>query len=121
MPRIKYKEAAGIQAKRGRPAIGRKPSKTELQKLYIEESKSIREVADQLGCSKDMVYRALKEYGIKVRPNSSRSKLRAFNLGELEAWVKAKGFRGVAKDFEIHENTLRHYVKRAREWRDMLI
>jgi len=54
MVRIKYKEAAGLEVKRGKPAIGKKPAKKELKILYVKESKSIREVAKILGCSKDM-------------------------------------------------------------------
>jgi len=37
MARIKYKEAAGIKAKKGKLAMGKKPEKTELKKLYILE------------------------------------------------------------------------------------
>ncbi len=56
MARIRYKEAVGLKAKRGKLAKGRNPTKVELEKFYIEESKSIREIAELLGCSKDMVY-----------------------------------------------------------------
>jgi DNA invertase Pin-like site-specific DNA recombinase len=48
-------------------STGEKPSKSEMRRLYIKESKSIREVAEVLGCSKDMVYRTLGEYGIEIR------------------------------------------------------
>jgi len=41
MARIKYKEAAGQKVKRGKPAIGKKPGKAELKKLYVKKSKSI--------------------------------------------------------------------------------
>ena len=78
MARIKYKKAAGLEVKRGKPPIGKKPSKAELKKLYIKESKSIREVAEILGCTKDMIYRALKEYGFELRPGFNRSKLRKY-------------------------------------------
>ena len=43
MARIKYKEAIGLEVKRGRPAKGNKPSEKILKKLYIKESRSIRE------------------------------------------------------------------------------
>ena len=56
MARIKYKEAVGLEAKKGKPAIGKRPEKAELKKLYVTESKSIREIAEILGCSKDMVH-----------------------------------------------------------------
>ena len=40
MARIKYREAIGLDVKRGKPSIGKKPRKSELKRLYIKESKS---------------------------------------------------------------------------------
>ncbi len=34
MARIKYREAVGVEVKKGKPALGRKPNKSELKKLY---------------------------------------------------------------------------------------
>jgi transposase-like protein len=115
MARIKYKEAAGLEVKRGKPSISHKPSKAELKRLYVRESKSIREVAGILGCSKDIVYRCLKEYGIELRPGYNRSKLRKFKLSVLEQGVRDKGVRGYAKELGIHENTLRYYLNGVRK------
>jgi len=115
MSRIKYKEAVGIEAKKGKPAMGNKPEKTELKKLYIKESRSIREAAEILGCTKDMVYRALQEYGIELRPGFSRSKLRKYRLSDLEKGVKEKGIRGFSKELDVHENTLRYYLNGIRK------
>lgn len=114
MARIRYKEAIGIKVGRGRPAIGKMPDKKELKSLYIKESKSIREVAEVLRCSKDMVYRSLKEYGIELRPGFNRSKLRKYKLSVLEKGVREKGVRGYAKELGVHENTLRYYLKGVR-------
>lgn len=115
MSRIKYKETAGLEVKRGKPKLGKKPSRIELKKLYIKESKSIREVAEILGCTKDMVYRGLREYEIELRPGYNRSKLRKFKLSVLEKGVREKGIRGFAKELGIHENTLRYYLKGKKE------
>jgi len=115
MARIKYKEAAGIAAKRGKPSLGKKPSKAELKKLYIKESKSIREVAEILGCTKDMVYRSLKEYRFELIPGFNRSKLRKYKLSVLEEGVRDKGVRGYAKELGVHENTLRYYLNGVRK------
>jgi len=115
MARIRYKEAVGQEAKKGKPPIGKKPSKLELKKLYVNESKSIREIAEILSCSKDMVYRTLQEYGIELRPGFSRSKLRKFRLSDLEIGVKEKGIRGFAKELGVHENTLRYYLNGVRK------
>lgn len=115
MVRIKYKNVIGMKVGKGRPPIGKKPDKKELKRLYIKESKSIREVAEVLRCSKDMIYRTLKEYGIKLRPGFNRSRLRKYKLSDLEKGVREKGVRGYAKELGVHENTLRYYLKGERE------
>jgi len=110
MARIKYKEAAGIYVKRGRPAEAKKPSKTEIKKLYEKESKSIREVAKILGCSKDMIYRTLKENEINLREGYRRSKLRNIDKYFLKKEVKEKGITKVAKELSVDIRTLNKYL-----------
>ena len=115
MARIKYKEAAGLEVKRGRLSVSNKPNKAELRRLYVKESKSIREVAEVLGCSKDMIYRSLKVFGFELRPGFNRSKLRKYKLSVLEKGVRDKGVRGYAKELGVHENTLRYYLNGVRK------
>ena len=115
MARIKYKEATGIAAKRGKPSLGKKPSKAELKKLYIKESKSIREIAEILGCTKDMIYRALKDYGIQTREHMKKSILWEYSLELLERTIREKGIRGFARELGVNESTLRYHVKKARK------
>lgn len=111
MARIKYKEAAGIEVKKGKPSIGEKPTKYEFKKLYIKESRSIREAAELLGCSKDMIYRAMKEYGIERRSGDKRSRLRYYKPSYLRKEVKEKGYEQVAKELGISTRTLRKHKK----------
>ncbi len=94
-----------------KPAIGEKPDKTDLQRLYEKQFKSVREVAEILGCTKDMVYRALKEYGIETRSNKRRSQLKDIKSSVLEREVKRKGIRGYARELGVDESTLRHHLK----------
>jgi len=115
MARIKYKEAVGQEVRRGRPSTGKKPSKIELKKLYVEESMSIREVAEQLECSKDMVFRYLKEYEIKTREHVKKSKLWKYSIEKLEKEIETKGIRGFARELGINESTLRYHIKKARK------
>lgn len=115
MARIKYREAIGLDVKRGKPSIGKKPRKSELKRLYIKESKSIREVAEVLGCTKDAIYTALKECEIERRSNACRSKLRKYKFSTLEKGVRKKGVRGYAKELGVHENTLRYYLKEVKK------
>lgn len=111
MARIKYQEAAGLEVKRGRPPLGPAPSKADLVRLYIKEGLSVRDVAAKLGCSKDMVYRALKQFGIDARPNANRSKLRTIPFRILKADIRKKGIRGTARNLKVDEATLWHRLK----------
>ena len=110
MTRMKYKEAAGLEVKTGRLATGQKPEKKELKRLYVKESKSIREVAVALGCSKDIVYRALKEYEIDRRTDNKRSKLRNYDKAFLKKEVKQKGITQTAKELAVNISTLKKYI-----------
>jgi len=111
MTRIKYKEAAGLRVKKGRPAKGKKPKKETLIKLYIDESKTIREVADIMGCSKDMIYRALREYGIERRSKARKSKLSNYDLKYINETVREKGYRKGAQELGVDKSTLYRYLK----------
>jgi hypothetical protein len=51
MAGIKYQEAIGRRPKRGRPAAGPAPSKADLVKLYVQEGRTVREVAAVLETS----------------------------------------------------------------------
>jgi len=111
MPRIKYKEVAGLEVKKGRPASGKKPTREELVRLYLKEDKSIREIAATLSCSKDMVNRAMKEYKINARPWRKRSSLRVFSPRTLRKQIESKGVGGTAQFLAVNETTLRRYLK----------
>lgn len=116
MVRIKYKEVAKLEVKRGKPAKGTKPGKPELKKLYIKESRSVRNIADILGCSKDKVYRALKEYGINRRKHvEKRSQLKEYNLSFLKKEIRLKGVNQVAHELGVHNTTLRRYLAKERQ------
>jgi transposase len=98
-------------AKRGRPFTGRTPSRESLITLYSKEGKSIRDIGEALKCSKDIVARALKTYGIEARANASRSRLRTIELATLEEGVREKGIRGYARELGVTDGTLRHHLK----------
>ena len=118
MTRLKYKKATRQEVKRGKPALGEKPSKTELKKLYLKESRSVRDIAGILGSSKDMVYRALKEYGIRRRKHiEKRSQLQEYNLSFLKREIRLKGFNHVARDLGVHNTTLRRYIEKMKTQR----
>jgi transposase len=114
MGRIKYKEAIGLKVKRGRPAIGKKPGKARLFKLYHLEGKSIREIASILGCTKDMVHRALLEYKIDRRDKSKtkESILSKYPLSKIKKIVEGKGYREAANNLGVGSSTLYFYIKR---------
>ena len=113
MPRVKYQEALGLEVKRDRLAKGNKPSKKELLKLYVKESKPIREVAEKIGCTKDMIFRSLKEYAIETRGPVKGTKLWNYDLETLEKCMKDKGTREFAREIGVLESTLRYHVNLA--------
>jgi len=108
----KYQEVVGFKRKRGKPAIGEKPSKPELKRLYVKESRSIREVADILGCSKDMVYRSLQEYEIDRRAGIKRSRLKDHRPEDLKRRSKQEGISKVAENLGVPISTLKDYIKK---------
>ena len=115
MGRIKYKELAGIEVKRGRPTKANKPSESQLKKLYIKESRSIREIAEILGCSKDMVHRTLKEHKIERRSHIKRFKLEKYDTDFIKETVKKKGYRRGARELGVDKSTLYRYLKKRGE------
>jgi len=90
-----------------------RPTKKRLERLYVKEGRSIRETASRLDCSKDMVARALKEYGIVARSGIGRrrSQLTRYRLSDLRASIRAQGIRATARNLGVCEGTLRHYLK----------
>jgi len=68
----------------GRPPSGKAPYKKVLLRLYAEEGRSIREIGEVLNCSKDMVARAIKAYGIVARTRVRRSGLAKLDREALE-------------------------------------
>lgn len=107
--RIVTKRSKG--SKLGRPFKDR-PDRESLERLYIREKKPIREVAEILDCSKDIVHRALEEFGIDRRPHTRKSKLEQFDLEFLKEKVKEKGYRLAAQDLDVDRRTLERYLKK---------
>jgi len=111
--RLGYQKAASLDAGRrkpGRPA-GSRPERNELYRLYVEESKSIREVADTMGCSKDLVYRTLEENCIDRRSSARRSKLRKYSLEFIRKEIKREGIGKTAEKLGVHRKTLWEYLR----------
>ncbi len=97
-----------------KPPIGTKSERAELRRLYIHRSMSVREIAEFLGCTKDMVFRAFKEYGIETRTNKRRSSLKDIKLSVIEKGIGKKGIIGYARELRVDESTLRHHLKNRR-------
>jgi IS30 family transposase len=91
-----------------------KADKKTLTRLYVDQGLSLREIAERLGLHQATVHYHLKRHGIELRGNAKRSRLRTYRLETLEKGIGEKGVRGYARELGIHENTLRHYLKRAK-------
>ena len=108
------KEGQGPKTRRagaGRPPSGKAPSKKVLLRLYNEEGKSIREIGETLNCSKDMVARVIKAYGIEARTKVRRSRLEKYDREALESTVRAKGIRGTALELGVNASTLSRFLR----------
>lgn len=92
-----------------------RPSKKTLRKLYLERGFSLREIASKYDVHWSTISRWLDESKIKARTIGKRSKLRKFKFSTLENGVRKYGVRGFARKLGIHEETLRRYLKKARE------
>jgi hypothetical protein len=110
-PLRSYQSGAGPEIRRGRPASSSKPEKAELMRLYNQESRSIRDIAEILNCRKDVVHYWLKNYGIPARSMAKRSKLLKYCLSELKEGAKKNGIRGYARELGVDESTLRHHLQ----------
>ncbi len=102
----------GISKKPGRPQIPTRPGIKELRRLYVDESKSIRDVAAELNCSKDMVARSLKKHGIERRSRTSNKKLADYSMENLVADVQKKGIRGLARELGVTEGAIRSHLRK---------
>ena len=76
MIRIMDKEAIDQKMMNNRSSISKKPTNTDLRRLYITGSKSMREVAEILVCSKHLIYYSIK--GNKIDRGSNAFELKMF-------------------------------------------
>lgn len=67
-----------LQKQPGRPKKPR-PPKDKLIELYVNQGYGLRKTGIKLGTSKDMIKRALKEYGIPIRTEDYWTKKKQFN------------------------------------------
>jgi len=94
--------------KRGRPPLGIEPSKADVRRLYIKDDLSLRETAAALGCTKEAVLRALAAYGLPVRVQAKRSRLRAYSPEAIDSAVKG-GMKQAAATLGVSLRTLQYY------------
>ena len=59
-----------------------------------------------------MVYRSLREYGIERRPRSCIKKLADYSMENLQADVKEKGIRGLARELGVTEGAVRYHLRK---------
>ena len=92
-----------------------RPRKKTLAMLYSERGFSLREIASKYNVHWSTVGRWLDESKIKAHRIGKRSRLEKFRLSTLESGIRKHGVRGFARNLGIHEETLRRYLKKARE------
>ena len=110
MGRIKYKEAIGLEVKRGRPLKGKAPNKEELARLYNEEGNTAEEIGRAFGCSQDTILRLLESYGLRQR--ETVNKLKDYTLADLKGLVAKKGPAKAAYELGVDRTTLYRNIKK---------
>ncbi len=89
-----------------------RPDKVDLVKLYVREQRSIRDIAEIMDCSKDLISRALDEYGIARRNKTNRrSQLMDYDRAFLEREIEQKGLSQVAREIGVHKSTLMRFMR----------
>jgi DNA-binding CsgD family transcriptional regulator len=92
----------------GRPQ-GPRPKADDLRRLYVQEGRSIREIAGILGVKRDTVRRSLINGSIERRLNAKRSRLRAFSIDEIERAVQGHTMKDAAAILGVATRTLQYY------------
>ena len=86
--------------------------KTLLEKLYLEEGKSIREVSEELRCSYETIRKKLKHYGIPKR-NAGTKKIEIDETTLWRLYVKEeKSVSEIAKIFDCSVGPIYRQIKR---------
>jgi len=87
-------------------------NKRTLNKLYIKEKKSLREIAKIFGCSRTTIQEKCRQYGIKLRPSSWR-RIEGLNKSVLQRlYIKeGKSLVKVAEMFSCSPLTVRSRCK----------
>jgi len=79
-------------------------------RLYINEKKSLRDIASIMGLSEATIRRRLHAAGVAMRSNAPRSRLRKLNQARLFASIVEIGVRKTAKRWKINERTFKYYL-----------
>lgn len=92
------------RCKRG--SVSEKIDKTSLERMYINESKSLSDIAKILSCSRQFIYKKLKEYEIHGRSKTEARKL-ALDEGKIFLDIKSesgKTEKTVIRKHKVNEN-----------------
>ena len=87
----------------------------DLKKLYVDEGRSVRDIAGILKCSKDAVHRRLQELGVERRGKARAPKLSQYSDAHIMAALKERGYRKAAVELGVGKSTLLRYVQRRGE------
>ena len=80
-----------------------------LKYKYLEELKTIEQIAEELKCAPSVVCTNLEDFDIKVRPKGFK---RLIEKEELEKkYIAGEGIRHIAKDFGTSTATVVYYLK----------
>jgi len=88
-------------------------TKEELEKLYVQQGKSLAEVAERYGVHKGSISDKMQKLGIPRRPQGSTSKLSRESKEKLEElyWEKEMSLADIGEKYGVAGNTVLHRMK----------
>ena len=79
-----------------------------LNRLYIKEHKTIREIARMFGCSRTIIHNNCRKYGIKLRPKGGRIECLDKSVLQRLYVKEGKSTKKIAKMFSCSSSTVRN-------------
>jgi len=100
----------------GNPNFKYRISKEYLTQNYIEENKTIEQIADCVGCSQNTIARRLRSYKIPIKDKKQYCKILNLqnnkDLLEEQYWTLKKSITEIAKDYNCCYNTIHRAMKK---------
>lgn len=105
---------AGIKPPAGRRGVPIPVDTDAAARMYLEEQKSVQEVADAMSVSRARMLRALTDAGTPMRSRSEAGQLKISRLTDEERWNMSRGVREASKG-RVYTDKDKEHIAKGRE------